>query len=304
MITQRMNQAIEYIESNLEGGLNIADVAEQACFSKYHFHRMFYASFKLTCTEYIRRRKLTLAAVDLQNSDQSVFEVALKYGYESPNAFTRAFRKLHGINPSQARSGSVALSSYKRISFPAHHQDSNNQRSNNGEHNMNYKIIDVAEFNILGRGQAFEFETFVKEGRNFWKQYVGSEDYQQLAELNQGRPGAITQAPLLSAYFPTEGSQREEFTDVLAIEASDNIDTKSLDTHNFGIYTVPAGTYAEFNCTYKTSMKTNREIYGDWFGSTGYERDGNKPDLVAYFPIAFRSMSEMRVRWWVPVVKK
>jgi len=61
--------------------------------------------------------------------------------------------------------------------------------------------------------------------------------------------------------------------------------------------------YAEFDCTYNTSAKMNKYIYGEWFSKTGYERDGNKPDIAAYFPVAFRPLKDMRVRWWVPIIE-
>lgn len=288
--SKRMNLAIEYIESNLDGVLSVESVAKEACCSKYHFHRMFFASFNITCAEYIRRRRITLAAVELLHTDTSVFDIALKYGYESPNAFTRAFRKIHGINPSKARSGSVTLSSYNRVFFPA---------ETKGGKNMHYKIIDIPKFNILGKGKHFEFEKFAKDGPNFWKEYVGSEHYQKLCHLNSGRPSPITNSPLLSAYFPIEDGQQDKFIDILGVEA-----TNEMDSSGFEIYTAPSATYAEFNCTYKTSMKTNRYIYGEWFSSTGYERDGNKPDILAYFPIPFRPIGEMCMRWWIPVVRR
>ncbi|MBQ4814585.1 helix-turn-helix transcriptional regulator [Pseudoalteromonas luteoviolacea] len=156
--SQRMNWAIEYIESNLDSDLGIEDVAKVACCSKYHFHRMFFAKFKITCTEYIRRRKLTLAAVELLNTNKSIVDVAIKYGYKSPNAFTRAFRHIHGINPSNARLGGTSLSSYKRVYY--------SQDNKTGE-SMDYKIIDVPEFNIIGTGKSFDFESFVKDGPKF-----------------------------------------------------------------------------------------------------------------------------------------
>lgn len=288
--SQRMNLAIEYIESNLESALNVENIAKEAHCSKYHFHRMFFASFQVTCAEYVRRRKLTVAAVELLNTDKSVLDIALKYGYESPNAFTRAFRKLHGINPNQARLSSATLSSYNRVFFPL---------KNQGGENMNYKIIEIPKFNIIGKSKGFEFEEFVKDGAKFWKEYVNSEDYRKLGDLHMGRPGPITNAPLLSAYFPKQDGNRNEFIDVLGLEATNASEANGLEIHS-----VPSATYAEFYCTYKTSMQTNRYIYGEWFAATGYERDGNKPDIVAYFPIPFRPMSEMRVRWWVPVIGK
>ncbi|MFK7957088.1 MAG: helix-turn-helix domain-containing protein [Lysobacterales bacterium] len=283
-----MNLAIEFMEANLDGVLTIEDVANVACCSRYHFHRVFYASFAMTCAEYIRRRRLTLAAVELVNSKKNVVDVALKYGYESPNAFTRAFRNVHGINPSKARSASAILSSYHRVIFPA---------EAHGEQKMDYKIVEIPKFEIVGKSQKFEFESFAKNGPSFWKEYVGSEDYQKLMGLNDGMPGPVTAAPLLTGYFPKENGSRDEFIDILGLEI-----TSEIQSDGFEVQAVPSATYAEFNCTYKSSLKTNRYIYGQWFGSTGYERDGNKPDIVAYFPIPFRPMNEMRVRWWIPVV--
>jgi len=287
---QRMNAAVEYIEGNLDGVLSIEDVAKVACCSKYHFHRMFYASFKITCAEYIRRRKHTLAAVEILNSDNKIVDIALMYGYDSPNAFTRAFRNIHGINPSRARSKSVTLASYNRVFFPI---------DNKGREKMNYKIIESPQFQVVGKSKSFEFEKFVKGGPKFWKEYVGSKNYQELYSLSGGRPGPKTGAPLLSAYFPKADGKRDEFVDVLGIE-----ETTEIDSSGFEVHTVPSATYAEFNCTYKSSMKTNRYIYGEWFSSTGYERDVNKPDIVAYFPIPFRPMNQMCVRWWIPIIGK
>jgi AraC family transcriptional regulator len=285
-----MNAAIAFIEARLHGELSLEDVAGVARCSKYHFHRVFYAAFQVTCAEYIRRRRLTLAAVALMNSDQSITEIALNFGYDSPNAFTRAFRNVHGVNPSKARAESVRLAAYQRVSFPLQQHDGMA---------MDYQIVEKPEFQILGKSKGFSFDDFVKHGPKFWKEYVASEDYRKLYHLNQGRSGLVIQAPMLSAYFPKDESTRNEFVDVLGIEATADMASKDFEQH-----TVPAACYAEFCCTYKTSMKTNRAIYGDWFAATGYECDGNKPDVVAYFPIPFRPMGEMLVRWWVPVVRK
>ncbi|WP_419555177.1 GyrI-like domain-containing protein [Pseudoalteromonas luteoviolacea] len=107
----------------------------------------------------------------------------------------------------------------------------------------------------------------------------------------------MTNTSLLTAYFRKESKGQNEFLDVLGIETSSRDRIKGFET-----YTVPPSTYAEFNCTYKTSMKTNRYIYGSWFSSTGFERDDHKPNIVAYFPVPFRPINEMFVRWWIPVI--
>ena len=288
--SQRMNAAIEYIENNLGETLSLEDVAQVACCSKYHFHRVFFSHFKVTCSEYIRRRKLTLAAVEIINGDSKIVDISLSYGYESANAFTRAFKNVHQVTPSRVRSGSATLSSYNRVFFPV---------ENKGGEKMDYKIVEIPEFKLVGKSKHFNFDQFVKDGPKFWKEYVTSNDYQKLYDITGGRPSPVTNAPLLSVYFPKENGKQDEFVDVLGVET-----TADMSCDEFEAYTVPLATYAEFNCTYKTSMKTNRYIYGEWFSSTGYERDGSKPDIVAYFPIPFKPMGEMRIRWWIPIVSK
>lgn len=284
--SQRLQLALDYIEENLDTPLSIEQVAGAAFCSKFHFHRVFFASFNMTCADYIRKRKLTMAAIDIISTKKNIADIALNYGYDSHNAFTRAFKSVHNINPGKVRSSNVTLVSYNRVTAP---QD-------NGEIKMDYKIVQIPEFNVLGTSKTFNFDSFVKEGPSFWKTFVGTDDYQNLIKVTNGRPGKETGSPMLSLYFPKEEQSRDEFVDVLGIESD-------ICQAGFSRHEVPAATYAEFNCTYKTSMKTNRQIYGQWFKATGYERDGNKPDIVAYFPIPFRPMGEMRVRWWIPVVR-
>ncbi|MCW8998216.1 MAG: AraC family transcriptional regulator, partial [Kangiellaceae bacterium] len=261
--SKRMNLAIEYIEDNLDGDIAIEEVAKIAYSSKYHFHRMFYAIFNVTPAEYIRNRKLTKAAADLVSGDGRVIDIASKYGYDSPNAFTRAFRKLHGLNPSKVRSSQVKLSAYNRVSF---------HLETKGKEMLDYRIIDKPAFKVLGKSKDFEFDKFVKEGPKFWKDYVSSDEYKLLLELTNGRCGLISEAPLMSVYFPNEQRSKNAFTDILAIEkifeagskketgSNKEIDSKQevsskkeIGSNKFDTYSIPTATYAEFNCTYQTS---------------------------------------------------
>lgn len=287
--SSRMNLAIEYIEENLNSVIAVDDVAKIAFCSRYHFHRVFFSCFNITVSDYIRKRKFTLAAVDVVSGNESIVDIALKYGYDSPNAFTRAFRKIHGANPSEVRSQQVTLATYSRVFFPLEIKDIEK---------MNYKIIEKPSFKIIGKSKNFEFDDFAKNGKKFWKKYVSSDEYKALCRLTNGKPGPVTSAPLLTAYFPKEKRKLDEFTDVLGLElTSDN------PSEQFEVHAVPTATYAEFECSYRSSMKTNRYIYGEWFSATGYERDAEKPDVVAYFSMPYTHFSEMGVRWWIPIVK-
>jgi AraC family transcriptional regulator len=100
---QKINRSIDYIENNLLEEIDYDHAARLAYCSAHHFQRMFAFIADLSISEYIRRRRLTLAAFELQSTDIKVFDVAVKYGYDSPEAFTRAFRHLHGVIPSSVK---------------------------------------------------------------------------------------------------------------------------------------------------------------------------------------------------------
>ena len=113
----KMNSALDYIEDNLDKENDYDVVARKACCSSYNFQRVFSFIADVSLGEYIRRRRLTKAALELQNEDSRVVDVALKYVYDSPVSFARAFTNLHGVTPSEGKKEGVNLKSYPRISF-------------------------------------------------------------------------------------------------------------------------------------------------------------------------------------------
>ena len=113
---ERFNQVIEYIETNLDHDIDYDEAARIMSQSKESFLRTFSFILNMTVFEYIRKRRMTLAAIELQNTDVRVIDLALKYGYESPEAFTRAFKSIHGISPSVARKKNAYLTLFPRIS--------------------------------------------------------------------------------------------------------------------------------------------------------------------------------------------
>lgn len=140
-IITRMSLAIAYVEDNLTGEIDQEKLAQIACCSANNFYRMFSFITDISLTEYIRRRRLTLAAIELQNSKVKVVDIALKYGYDSPVSFSRAFQTLHGVTPTEARSDGVTLKAYPRISF---------QISIKGENKMEYRIESKEAFQVFG----------------------------------------------------------------------------------------------------------------------------------------------------------
>tara|TARA_Y100000592_G_C5430588_1_gene298169 strand:- start:244 stop:1038 length:795 start_codon:yes stop_codon:yes gene_type:complete len=250
--SERMNMAINYIEDNIKYELLISEVAKIANCSSFHFQRMFYAIIGITPAEYIRRRRLNLAASDLAAGNEKVIDIALKYGYESPNAFTRAFRNMHGINPREVRSSEVKLSAYNRVSFHIEIK---------GGNDMDYKIVEKPSFELVGKSKNFTHENFFKEGPKFWKEYVCTDEYQELWNLTNGRWGEVTDSPLISVYLPSEKND-ESFIDILGVEKSD-----SFNNDKFELFQIPAATYRCFqipfclfisSTLYKQSPKNRR----------------------------------------------
>ena len=144
----RMDLALAYVENNLTGEIDQEVLARIACCSIYNFSRMFSFITDISLTEYIRRRRLTMAAMELQQGGNiKVIDLALKYGYDSPVSFSRAFRALHGVTPTEARAGGVTLKAYPRISF---------QISVKGEKRMDYRIENKEAFQVFGYEGIFD----------------------------------------------------------------------------------------------------------------------------------------------------
>ena len=140
-LLKNMNAAMQYIEENLTNEIDFKEVAKIAFCSEYHFKRMFSFLAGISLSEYIRRRRLTLAAFELKDSNVKVIDVAMKYGYNSPDSFTRAFQNLHGITPSEARNNGHSLKAYPPMTF---------QLSIKGGNEMNYRIEEKEAFQIVG----------------------------------------------------------------------------------------------------------------------------------------------------------
>lgn len=138
----RMRDALDYMERHMTEPVNMDEIAKAACSSPFHFQRMFNLLTGVTVAEYIRKRRLTLAAQELAMTPVRVLDVALKYGYDSPEAFAKAFRKAHGITPSAAREPGTVLKAFPRLSF---------HLSLKGDKEMDYRIVHKEVFKVVGK---------------------------------------------------------------------------------------------------------------------------------------------------------
>lgn len=139
--SMRINRAIDCIEENLEDDIDLKYAAQLACCSLNNFTNMFLVTTGIQVSEYIRRRRLSLAALELKNSNEKIIDIALKYGYSSPTAFNRAFQSQHKVSPQYARSRGVPLVTYPRISL---------QIKLRGDVKMKIRIEEMPSFTIVG----------------------------------------------------------------------------------------------------------------------------------------------------------
>jgi AraC family transcriptional regulator len=288
--SQRMNAAVDYIEDNLSGDLDYKTAAEKACCSLFHFQRMFMVIIGVTPAGYARRRRLTLAARDLTSADDKVIDLALKYGYDSPDAFSRAFRNVHGVTPQAARAPGVKLTAYPRISFNIELK---------GGSDMDYRIIEKPAFEIIGRSRKFSTangKNFIKIPQ-FWQEYMKTDEYKTLMDLTGGKPGPVTGGGCLGVCFGGEETNWDPFSYGICIEKP-----VKKSPVKFESIPVPAASWAVFDCTLDNLQDVTKKIFSEWFPSTGYEHD-NAPELEVYLPEDPRS-KVMQCQIWIPVKKK
>jgi AraC family transcriptional regulator len=254
-----LNNTLEYIERNLDAELNIDDISKVACSSRYHFQRVFYALTGFTVSQYIKNRRLTLAAEELAATDKRVIDIALKYGYESPEAFTKAFKRLHGISPSALKKLNGKIKAFPKISF---------QISIKGESEIVYKIVEKEDFKVFGAG--------------FVTTRVNDAAYREIPEFiskifEDGTHDRINQVlgnpkgSLLNGFhydFKENGTRKY----MMGYEMP-----KAEISDEFTILKVPKLTWAIFE-GYGTKPDNSiihdiwRRIYSEWFPSSGFEQ--------------------------------
>ena len=279
-----MNDALDYIETNLDGEIDYAAVARMACCSPYHFQRVFTAVTDVTLSEYIRRRRLTQAALELRDTDSKVIDIAMKYGYQSADAFTRAFGGLHGITPSRARSQGARLKAYPRITFTL---------SIKGVIAMKYRIEEKKAFRVVGVKEQFSAvveESFI-ELPKMWARCNADGTTEAICRLIEGELNGC-----LGICASFDG---EKFDYWIAAP------TSKVCPPNMYEMEIPASTWAIFDVTGampKAIQDVNRRIYSEWLPTSGYEH-ARTPDFELY-PEGDLSSPDYKSEIWIPVVKK
>ncbi len=277
---ERLNQAINHIEEHLTEEIDYERLGQIACCSSYHFQRMFTYMAGIPLGEYIRRRRMSMAAVDLQGNDQKIIDVAAKYGYQSPTAFNRAFQSIHGIAPSAVKSEGVSVKSFPPIQFKIIVK---------GVEEMEYRIETKEAFRIVGVSVPLHKDI----EKNFtvippkWQEVAMNGTLQRLCAIMDTEPMGVLG---ISTCNDTEPWQY-----YIAVSSTQEKD-------DFEEYVVPAATWAIFSGegTNQSIQELERRIVTEWLPTSGYEY-GNAPDVEVYLnPDPQNAKYEV----WIPVVKR
>ena len=277
---ERLNEAITYIEEHLTEEIDYERLGKIACCSSYHFQRMFTYMAGVPLSEYIRRRKMSLAAVDLQSTGIKIIDVAGKYGYNSPTAFNRAFQSVHGIAPSAVKNEGVSVKSFPPVSFKIIVK---------GVEEMNYRIETKAAFRIVGVSVPLEKDI----EKNFaviprkWQETAINGTLQKLTGLMDTQPMGVLGVSTCN--------DTEPWRYYIAVASSQT-------DQDLEEYTVPAATWAIFpgTGTNQSIQELERRIVTEWLPTSGYEY-GNAPDVEVYLnPDPQNAQYEV----WIPVVRK
>lgn len=280
----RINRAMDYIERHLDGNIVIDEAARLACTSTYHFQRMFPFITGVTLSEYIRRRRLTLAAFALQTTDAKVIDVALQYGYESQAAFTRAFKNMHGVMPTAARNTGVSLKAYPRMTF---------QIFIKGDIEMKYCVTKRPAFEMFGvAGQIGMRENAFEAVPAFCRRCDEDGSVDEMNALLGRFHDTYLHAALYD--FTDEGFQYMIcYYLPEGIVLPPRFTRLSVPAHTWAVFTMP-----ESGCTME---EFRRRIWNEWFPTSGYEQVRG-PEFEMYYGQAEHGNALCEI--WVPVQKK
>jgi AraC family transcriptional regulator len=285
---KNMNDALQYIEENLEYEIDYREVARRACCSEFHFKRMFSFLAGVPLSEYIRRRRLTLAAFELMNGESKVIDVAVKYGYSSPDAFTKAFHQLHGATPSEARKNSHSLKAFPRMSF---------QLSIKGGNEMNYRIVGKEAFHIVGikKRVPLIYEGVNPEIAAMW-QSLDMNTINMLKSLSNIEPEGLISASANFSDRLLENSELDHYIGVATTgECPDHLAKLEVAASTWAVFEA-AGPFPE------TLQNVWGRIYSEWFPSSSYEQTEG-PEIL-WNADKDTTSPTFKSEIWIPVVKK
>ncbi|WP_030613859.1 AraC family transcriptional regulator [Streptomyces sclerotialus] len=283
---ERLNEALEHIESHLDQRIEVAELARIAVTSEYHFRRLFSALAGISLSEYIRRRRLTVAGAEVLAGERTLLEIAMRYGYGSGEAFARAFRSMHGVGPGEARreQAGATLRSQPRMSF---------RLIVEGSSDMRYRVVAKPEFRVVGKKIRVPL---VHEGVNpaiaDFIRSIDKETIRSVAALSDQEPEGIVGVSDNLDPSRAEGTELDYYHGVV---------TGAAVPEGLDALTVPAGTWAVFESSGPFPQALQylwRDVFTEWFPSNPY-RSRPGPEILR--TRLSQDATEADAELWIPV---
>lgn len=277
-------QAIEYIEAHLTDELTVNEIAKNAYLSPFYFQKGFAMLCGMTVNDYVKMRRLSLAGIELISSEDRIIDIAMKYGYESPDSFTKAFLRFHGVTPSAVRKEGAMIKSFAPLKL---------KFSLEGGFLMDYKVVEKESFKMVGDVKTFQYESAFAEIPKFWNQHFSEGNGQYIC----GMFGMSMDQDMKS--------------DCFEYMIADLYDEHKQLPDRFVIKEIPARTWAIFPCVGAMPhalQDVNHKIFTEWLPNCKeYEiADGLNIEMysdASQFPKGTQDeayYSEI----WIPVKKK
>ncbi len=297
-----IQQAIDYIEDNLTETIDYEEVAKKCYSSNYHFQRVFSILCGFTLGEYIRNRRLTLAGRELATTNAKVIDVAMKYGYESPDSFAKAFQKFHGILPSQARNNGSNLKSFSRLVL---------KFSLEGGTTMNYRIETKPALTLLGYKKRFSGTPYDESRQHQEGAFFKTTRAHQW--MLKGMANDKMSDYCVLSNFDDDGYDFYISVTTDAYERNNLYNSEVtgiefMDKFGFEEIVIPERTYLVFE-TEKTKMPIpeyfdiRKQIAAEWLSNDEYQIV-NAPELAVYHWGITGGYNGRTIEIWIPIEKK
>ncbi|MBM7551165.1 AraC family transcriptional regulator [Thalassobacillus pellis] len=281
-----LQKAIDYMEANIHENMSIEEIASQANVSAFHFQRTFSVLTEMSVGEYLRKRRLSLAAQELASSDLKIIDIAYKYGYDTPEAFSKAFRRQHQLSPMDARRHNGRLTSYNRLII---------QVNLKGAKPMDYHIVEKEKFQVVGIKKEFSLEC--EENLTgipvMWEKVNKEGTDQVLFQLNdetvKGILGVCVEKDLDAASSP-----KMDYWIAASSQAEPPEGMETLE--------IPAAKWAAFEVRGPMPgaiQETWKRIFSEWFPSSGYEH-AEAPGMEVYTE-GDPSSPDYESEIWIPI---
>ncbi len=259
-----IQRTLDYIEENLQEPITLEELASIACFSPFHYHRVFQAMVGEPVMVYVRRRKLTFAAERLYFSDDKVIDIALDVGFQYHESFNRAFKKYFAVTPRQYRNATS-------LSGPLRAKACLNPKLISGGNTMEPKFVTKPAFHIIG----YELKTKNQDGQNnkdipaFWQQYIQN-------QLGSNIPDPLhknVELGICTDFSPETG----EFVYIIGMEVAEGTQApngmvyRSFPEMEYAVFTTPKANEESFPSSIQSTWNY---VFTEWFPQSGYEHGG------------------------------